>query len=395
MSVAPHSSTFLARTLGRATSTGRLIPAIDGLRCVAILAVILHHLGGYVAQRTPGLEFDVARGSVLYKLVNASNSGVQLFFLISGFILAMPFVEAALGTGRQVSLGRYLSRRIRRLHPPYLINLLVLTLLLLVVRHEAWSELGPHLLASSLYLHNIIYRSMSTINGVAWSLEIEVQFYLLAPLLAVVYRIPNAWIRRVIFFISIVLVMVAKGLARQPVSYPLSGSVLYYLEYFLPGMLLADWYASSGEDPVSKKSSNACWDLVAGLGMAGWAAGVYFELMGVLLPLFLSMVCAGALRGPRCSQLLSLAPIVLIGGMCYTIYLYHFAVISFAGRWVAPITGGCSYPVALAIQMSVVIPAILLVSGILFVLIEKPFMLTTKRTLSQHADVLNVNASGC
>src|SRR5690606_13995932 len=119
--------------------------------------------------------------------ISYGNYGVQLFFVISGFILALPFARHHLAGGRRVSIAGYFKRRALRLEPTYLINLAIL--------HAAHVLIGaggvradpggllPHLGVSAVYLHNMVYGESSAINGVAWSLEIEIQFYLLAPLL--------------------------------------------------------------------------------------------------------------------------------------------------------------------------------------------------------------------
>lgn len=366
-------STYLNGLFARKTSSGRVIPAIDGLRSLAIFAVIMHHLGGFVALRTPGVELQAARQTVSYRVTNVANYGVQLFFVISGFILALPFAEQLLRNGRKVDLACYLKRRAYRLHPPYLVNLAVLSLLLWCVKGEAWSEIGPHLLASAFYLHNVIYRSMSTINGVAWSLEIEVQFCLLAPLLAMVYRVRPATFRRCLTGLSIAAVVLWKWSIGGSVSYPLSGCIVYYLDYFLAGLLLADFYVNSSRRPC-EGSVGIVWNLLGLTGAAASVALVVNESLAVLLPLSLSLVCAAAIRAPLWNWFFSLPTLAGFGGMCYTTYLYHFGVISLVGRYIAPMTAGCSYTVALAWQTVVMFPAIVVVSSVLFLLIEKPFM---------------------
>ena len=358
----------------RTTSSGRFLPAIDGLRCLAIMTVIMHHLGGYVAQRTPGLDYLEAKQSPLYRLIDIGNCGVQLFFVISGFILALPFAEQYLCRGKPVRLKQYFWRRVTRLHPPYLVNLVLLTLLLMLVKNQTWSELGPHLLASALYLHNLVYQSMSTVNGVAWSLEIEVQFYLLAPLLAQVYRIPQLVWRRGLLLLGATSVMLTKCAVGHGIDYPLAGSVFFYLDYFLCGLLLADWQAVLETDRPLSRAHGVVWDLV---GLIAAMGCVVLPLNGTtwfLLPVALLPACAAVLRGPRLNRLLSQPVLVVIGGMCYTTYLYHFGVISLVGGQVAPWTSGMSYPAALAFQAAIVIPAILAVSSVLFILVEQPCM---------------------
>jgi peptidoglycan/LPS O-acetylase OafA/YrhL len=74
-------------------------------------------------------------------------------------------------------------RRLTRLEPPYIIALVIFFIANVWVLHAySFKSLLPHFFASMAYLHNIIYQSFSWILPVAWSLEVEVQFYVLAPL---------------------------------------------------------------------------------------------------------------------------------------------------------------------------------------------------------------------
>src|SRR2546430_13501195 len=100
----------------RITTSGEVIPEIDGLRFIAIAAVILHHLGLFVSTQRQADE----------GLLLLGQNGVELFFAISGFILAVPFAMHYLNAGKRVKLSRYFVRRFTRLEPPYLLSLLLL-----------------------------------------------------------------------------------------------------------------------------------------------------------------------------------------------------------------------------------------------------------------------------
>src|SRR5207248_8852502 len=106
------------------------------------------------------------------------------FFVISGFILGLPFASFYRGLGPQVSLRQYFLRRLTRLEPPYILNLAVFFALKVASQQYGFRELLPHFLSSCFYLHNLVYADESLVNTVTWSLEIEVQFYVLVPLLA-------------------------------------------------------------------------------------------------------------------------------------------------------------------------------------------------------------------
>src|SRR2546421_3270894 len=94
--------------------------------------------------------------------------------------------------------------------------------------------LAPHLRASAFYVHNIVYHEFSSINPVAWSLEIEVQFYILAPLLACVFLIRNKSMRRATLFVIAVALSQAYKLAARFAPH-MPETLLNYLPLFLMG----------------------------------------------------------------------------------------------------------------------------------------------------------------
>src|SRR4051812_2978820 len=81
----------------RITTSGQIIPEIDGLRFIAIAAVILHHLGFFISTQRQTAE----------SVLSVAQRGVELFFVISGFILAVPFVMHYLHGAKKVELSRY------------------------------------------------------------------------------------------------------------------------------------------------------------------------------------------------------------------------------------------------------------------------------------------------
>jgi peptidoglycan/LPS O-acetylase OafA/YrhL len=138
-----------------------------------------------------------------------SKRGVELFFVISGFILSVPFASRYLLNAPKVELKQYYLRRLTRLEPPYFISLFVCVAAQYVTARRGFHDMAPHLLASFFYLHNLIYGAFAgAVNGVAWSLEIEIQFYILVPLLALLFAISDARVRRTL----VISIMVAAGL---------------------------------------------------------------------------------------------------------------------------------------------------------------------------------------
>lgn len=380
---------WLASKLSRVTSGGDLIPEVDGLRFIAIAIVVFHHLVSIylpVSHRVGSIRtkadwFAAADQSWVIPLAYCGHFGVNLFFVISGFILALPFAKRAFNELPAPDLKSYYLRRVTRIEPPY-----VICLLLLFYFH--WLDTGdattwvPNLLASIFYVHGMVYGHESVVNGVAWSLEIEIQFYLMVPLLVRIFRIQSARTRRTIMLTTMILI----GLLSQWVIYPhapaqLRMSLFNFLHYFMAGFLLADLYLSyAGREP--KKSWK--WDVMTAVSaMAIVGTLLRFGHFYFLLPVMIAAMYAGCYLGKWSNAFVRLRWIVIIGGMCYTIYLYHVTIIARIFISTASL-GSLARPFSLdfLIQCLIVVPLLLVICGWLFVFTEKPFMrwsLSTRR----------------
>lgn len=286
--------------------------------------------------------------------------------MISGFILALPFARHYLEARRRPALGAYYKRRLTRLEPPYVINLLVVFLLLVISKPERAAGLWPNLLASLVYLHNLVFGAGSAVNYVAWSLEVEVQFYVLAPLLTMVFLVRRPWVRRTVLL---------AGILAAPLLFPgkpfrllLPGQI----HYFLTGLLLADIFLTEWH---SAPERGLRWDLLATAALLAvplWGRqGTRKELA---LPLLFLAICCGAFRGRAWGVLLRNRWVTTVGGMCYTIYLYHFFAISAVARHTVSLSAGHGYGAALVQQILLVVPVVIVLGAILFVAFERPFM---------------------
>ncbi len=297
----------------RITTSGVYLPELDGLRFIAIALVVIYHLIGYL-KTAPS-------DAVLHWIGQYGRYGVHLFFAISGFILALPFARQHMGAGRPVSLRKYFVRRLTRLEPPFLINILLCWLGIRLLGQHTSPTL---VLTTASYTYNLTYGGMSPVNPVTWSLEMEVQFYCAAPLLAQVFRL-RPTIRRSI----IVAVMLASALLHSalPEFSRLSMTLPAVLGYFGAGLLLADFYVTGQKGP------SFAFDL---LGALGWGLVVVAPLTRwphLIMPVGILAAYSGALHGRLLRAVLKLGPIATVGGMCYTIYLYHYQVIAAAGRY--------------------------------------------------------------
>lgn len=359
--------------LSRITSSGSYITEVDGLRFVAIMPVLMQHLSERL-QRYSTIEWarPVAEAPVAF-LASRGTIGVYIFFAISGFILCLPFAKYHLLGGRRVPLRAYFWRRVTRLEPPYFFWMTFFFLALLAYGPMSMEELFSHWGYSLVYLHNIAYKDYTPINPVAWSLEIEIQFYLLAPFLAAFFfSVKKASWRRLLLVGAIFGFISLQHLFGW-LSLPYKISLLGQLQHFLTGFLVADLYLTQWQAAPEKRYR---WlDFAAVLAFftlcfswsEEWGKNIVFTLALILL------FWAG-FRAKAFNVFLGNPWIAAIGGMCYTIYLIHLPLIEGLIRFSRHLKWTDWFGVNLLLQAAVVLPVVLALSAIFFLLLEKPFM---------------------
>lgn len=367
------SSGFSGRilaALSRETSSGRFIPEMDGLRFVAIGMVVLFHLNGYLmAKSAANLSFH-ARETWLAQIAVVGFRGVELFFVISGFILGLPFAARYLHAAPTVSLKKYYLRRLTRLEPPYIVTVMLLFLLAILIQGKSVADLYPHLGASLLYLHNLVYGTSSPVIGVAWSLEIEVQFYLLVPVLTLLFAIKDRWLRRAGTIGLVLLTQAAESVLIH--SSRASLSIFAYLQFFLIGFVLADLFLTDWKEAPS---SSFAWDMAALVGWPALFLILHFDAMArCVFPYAVLLLYCAAFRGRLTNYIFTNPWITAIGGMCYSIYLIHYEVISLLGRITRTLGMHLPYWAYLLLQLALLSLPLLIICGTYFLLLEKPCM---------------------
>jgi peptidoglycan/LPS O-acetylase OafA/YrhL len=358
-------SLFARLPLRRIITSNRFIPEVDGFRFLAIVIVVFSHVYVQCGPIPGGGAFANA-----FRLAFLDGRrGVYLFFTISGFILGLPFARHHLQQGNKVNVRSYFKRRLTRLEPPYVLAMLLRVPLILVYKHSSVSTILLHLLASLLYVHSVIFSQYSTINPPAWSLEVEVQFYLLAPLLTGIFLVRNKQLRRAFLIAGIVIAGVIATTLIAPYG-RLSLSLLYYLQYFLAGFLLCDFYLA--DDRFS--TPTWLWDVIGFLSIA-WILYSQAAWYPIALPFATIALYMAGFRGGIVRALFSFGPISIIGGMCYSLYLTHSTVLAA----VTPLVHRLAHspfpiPVQFILIFSLCFAAVLLAGLIYFVLIERPCM---------------------
>jgi peptidoglycan/LPS O-acetylase OafA/YrhL len=289
---------------------------VDALRALAALSVLLFH----VQEIGPRYGVEVAGAQTLVgRFLLQMSNGVCVFFVISGFVLYRPFVAARYGQSRAPALRVYMRRRILRILPAYWLALTVLTLafsLPLVFSHEWWRYYG--LLQ--------VYDPHSAAGGmrVAWTLCIEVSFYLVLPLLALAARRARTSLRRELLLLG-ALAMLTWGW-RLLASHGVLGG---YLLDTLPGNL--DWFAAGMAIAALSVRGVKIPSRVALV-----ACAVTLPLV-VVFPRALSNHLAAELFGasllalavltPRPPRALLWRPLAWLGVISYGIYLWHATLI--------------------------------------------------------------------
>ena len=309
--------------------------------------------------------------NVTVSLVRRGFLGVPIFFAISAFIVGLPFARYWLEGAKRVKISQFYTRRLTRLEPPYFFNLFLLWGIGAVLGYWTLQEKIPSLLGSLTYQHNLWFGHFSTVNSVVWSLEIEFQFYFLAPLLTYVFAIRSPLWRRT----TIAAVALAVVLLRDPQNRRVELSLLGQIEYFAVGFLLLDIYLARWK---TAPPARRIWDWI---GLVSWVGFFAFSRISEpqtrqsLLFALLLLAMVGSLGGVFLPRVLGNRWVCTFGGMCYSFYLCHQWLLV----WMTPVLGtwsqslGAFWKQFLA-QTLIQLPVVTIITALLFVGVEKPFM---------------------
>lgn len=346
------------------TSSHRYIAEVDGLRFIAIFSVLLFHVW-YASSHVAGAPLVDSRLSfLLYPLMNG-HRGVEIFFALSGFILGLPFAAQWLANAPPVRLGRFYVRRVTRLEPPYLLALLLFYGAAAAMHNDDSNQpdFVSGLFLRIVYAHNLIRNLHASLNGVTWTLEIEVQFYLLAPFLAQVFRLPRL-LRRMLL-----VVIICGAPLVAPFTWHSGMTILGFIQFFLIGFLVADLQTVRG--PVEPWAGQVYDALGIGafLALALWPHSLVFD---ALFPWWIGVLCLGALRGNYFTAALQRPAVAVLGGMCYSLYLLHYPLLSFIAGKV--IHAGMTLPAAYVRLGAIGLPVVVGVGIVYYILIERPCM---------------------
>lgn len=319
----------------RSTASGGFRPDVEGMRAVAVWLVLLYHAG-----------FPFLRGGYV---------GVDVFFVISGFLITGMLVREVQRDGR-VSLARFYARRAKRLLPAAALVLVVtalMTWLFLPITDRR--TFGGDIVAAALYAVNWRFADRSVdylaedvgISPVQhfWSLAVEEQFYIVWPLLLVLVA---WWVRRtgrsVRATMGVGLAVIAVPSLLWSITMTADQPAAAFFVSTTRLWELAIGAAVAISAPALATLSRVFAAMLAWAGLAAVVASALIVTAGTAWPGYVALLPTlgtGAViaAGPAAGSagpvaILGLRPMVWIGGLSYSLYLWHWPLIVVATeRW--------------------------------------------------------------
>jgi peptidoglycan/LPS O-acetylase OafA/YrhL len=362
--------------------------ALEGYRGLAALFVVIFHVYQFNRVGFPVTVYPYA-GSPLDVLLRNLDSMVDLFLVLSAFLLGLPFFRAVLGDAPdQVGRG-FLQRRAVRIIPVYMVAITVVWASRNFTFPGDWRDLVEHLTFTSTFDQKRFFYTISP----AWSLAVEVQFYLLLALLGVAAQRVSRRLASRAARTALLLAGVG-GLAgisiafkywfavvdpRPATDWPYWFSLPAKLDVFACGLLLAVLCALG----TRADSAAARWSLRLGALVVVGAAFIsrtpdsrdtwFHSACAVGFALLLA---SHVLSKPdRWSASMNWSPLVFLGLISYSLYLWHEPTLLWlADHGIIPAPSAGAFPVA-AIVVAI---ASLLVASLSFYALEKPTMLISK-----------------
>jgi peptidoglycan/LPS O-acetylase OafA/YrhL len=311
----------------------RYIPAIDGLRAVAVIAVMLYHLG------VPWIP-----GGFL---------GVDLFFVISGYVITRLLLDSIQRSGG-LDLRAFYKSRLRRLLPPLAFMIVTTTLFIGVWAPDTIKRLLTDTPFSLLGVMNwwLVFRQADYFEAIGrppllqhtWSLGVEAQFYLVWPLiLLLVLR----QLGRKVIPAAALIIAIGSGVAlflvslsvdsnsSQSISHVYFGTDTHSIGLFLGAALAVNWIPQNLKIDIAKRAQ----DVIDGIGVFGFlgilACFLFIDqgnptLYKLAFPLAGIFGCAIIMSvvhpASRFAPLLQGKAILWIGERSYAIYLWHWII---------------------------------------------------------------------
>lgn len=293
----------------------KFYPEIQGLRAVSIIAVILFHFGIHIL---PG-----------------GYIGVDIFFVISGFLITkMIAYEIERGS---FSLSKFYKNRVVRLLPNlFLMVVATVVISYFVLKPYDFFQYGKSLQFSAVYLTNMVFARQQGYFDMSrdakpllhtWSLSIEEQFYLLFPLLLILlYKLRSHRIA-VLLVIALASLWVRFSYIQQHLPTEGFFSFAGRVWEFVVGALIALLPATLRDRLSNNEALSLFGLLLIFASLLFLDEGVPYSGLLLIIPCLATAMIIISSHGTRSGRLLSGKYLVFIGGLSYSLYLWHWPLI--------------------------------------------------------------------
>ena len=374
------------------------IKALTGLRIIAALWVVLFHFRPLLWAASPRLQDDLA------PLLNAGAQGVDLFFILSGFVLTWNYLDRMGPSFSMRATWHFLWLRLSRVFPIYLVTMHIAALWIIFTLHVGTTP-SPDVanVTAISYLRQLFMVQLwfapffdeTSWDGPAWSISAEWLAYLLfASLILLIFRIARVSRARTLLMLAFVaalpptLLLLASGVLYTPWSW-----VPRILAQFAAGALACAAVRRLEISPRGRQLAG----YVAVLIVAVIVGGLYYydahpisgmvDSGGVLAVLFMPLVVALSIGAGSLPALLSTRAMIYGGQISFSLYMIHEPVHT-AWNWAAQ-----EYRLALpmwGMKLVVIglIAAALALSALLFHVVEEP----ARRWMRSMVDVRDVKS---
>lgn len=329
---------------------------LDALRILAALAVFACHLAAYWDLK--GLPLK------LPELLAIGAHGVDVFIVLSGFVLSLP----VFATGRALNTANFLRRRASRILPPYYVALAFAAAIALspaatwiVAERASLADLGWH----AVLLQTWTPSRVGTINGSLWSVALEVQLYLALPLLIVIAK------RWGVFIIVAVAAVLSLVLSAVDLPGPLGAALTdahnlpIRLIQFVAGMACAHVVAA-GRVP----SRRWLWPALVVSGLAATGAATVELAVGQAVLWALAASILLLLVVDQLGPMLARTPFEKWGLAAYSFYLLHQPIMLILGNMIRPHVSNDW--LALIVGFAVCLPVVSVAAWGMYLVVERP-----------------------
>jgi peptidoglycan/LPS O-acetylase OafA/YrhL len=380
------------------------LPELESLRGIAIALVLVFHADA--ASTFPFVSRVGAWPSPALAYVWSGHTGVTLFFILSGFLLSLPFLEEAYG-GRRVSRPQFYARRALRILPLYYAAIVAATVI--TSRTVGELERGVPYLAFLESKPDLV-TPMPPFSGVWWSLATEAQFYVLLPLIALAFGRS----RRTTLLVLAAYLVVYVGIASHRLGRGIdpwfrAQSVIGRGPLFLLGILAAWLWLRHGA-AVRARLAASRWLVFGGADVVLLAVLVAlgYLLRWVTFRGFLSLEVTGeslwhvpegvlwtavlllVLLFPLRTKVLLANPVLAwLGVLSYSIYILHQPVLHYTIRlWrVFLPTAGLGLSPLMVPWFVLAAASCLALAALTYRVIERPFLVRKARLDSTSARI--------